>query len=91
MFEVDERVAGPQPLPELVAGDDLAGPFEQRDQETEGLVGQVQPAAGLAQLTRADVQLEDAEPDNPARRFRCLPPGLVRARILSRQPGYSRR
>ena len=70
MLKVDERVAGPQPLPELVTGDDLAGPFEQRDQEIEGLVGQVQPAAGLAQLTRADVQFEDAEPDNPAHRFR---------------------
>ena len=47
--------------------DHLARPFEQREQDPERLLLQRDPQAALAQLSRADVHLEGAEPQISAR------------------------
>src|SRR5262249_51095843 len=56
--EVDERVRGPEALPQLVARDEVAGPFEQQQQDLNGLLGEPDLQPLLAQLTRSEVQLE---------------------------------
>ena len=73
MLEVDKRVVGPQPLAERVAGDDLTGLFEQHREQLQGLLLKVESHARFPQLAGAQIELEDAEPDQPIR----LSQGLV--------------
>ena len=49
---------------EIFAADDLARPLEQRRQDPERLILQRDPDAALAQLSRPQVHLEGAEPDD---------------------------
>ena len=64
VLEVDERAVRPQPLPELVAGQHLAGPLEQHGQQLERLVLQAEAHAVLAQLARAEIELESSESES---------------------------
>ena len=52
LVEIDEGSLGPEPGPELAAGDDVAGLFEQRRQDLERLVFQLDPDAVFPQLPR---------------------------------------
>src|SRR5439155_10567918 len=61
VFEVDKGSLRPQLLTELVAGQHVAGTFEQHGQHLERLVLQAEPHAVLSELTRADVELESSE------------------------------
>ena len=72
MLEVDERVAGPQLMAQLVAGDQLAGALEQRFQQRQGLFREGLPTAVVREFARAQVQFEDVEADDAGGRRRRL-------------------
>jgi hypothetical protein len=63
VLEVDKRIAGPQPLTQFVAGDELAGTLDQRQQYLQGLLGNHHAAAIVAKSTGTDIELEVAESD----------------------------
>ena len=63
MLEVDERAVGPQPVPELLAGQHFSRPLEQHRQQLERLVLQAEAHAVFPQLTRAEIELESPEPE----------------------------
>ena len=64
MLEVDERAVGPQPAPELVAGQHFSRPLEQHRQQLERLVLQPEAHAVLPQLSRAEIELESPESES---------------------------
>jgi hypothetical protein len=61
VIEVNEGVARPQLLQQLVARHDLAGPLDQSRQDLERLLAQPHADALLAQFARSAVDLEHAE------------------------------
>jgi len=67
VLEVDERPIGPEPLPQFIAGDDIARAFEHQAEDLERLFLQADRTAALVQLTRPEVQLERSEPQPPIR------------------------
>ena len=70
VIELDERVVGPQLLPQLLTRDHLTGAIEQRRRGSAGAGRSPKPRPPLAQLARADVQLEhpEREPGGRCRR-----------------------
>jgi hypothetical protein len=62
VFEVDERAVGPQPLPQLLPGDDVTRPLEHQPQNLEWLFLQPRASGTLAQLARPDIELEWVKP-----------------------------
>ena len=65
MIEIDERAVGPQPLPQLVACDELARSFQQRNQQRQRLIGQAVGGAVVKEVARARIQLEVTEAERP--------------------------
>src|SRR5262245_66517437 len=61
VFEIDERFRRPEPLPQLLAGDELTGAIQQRLQDLKWLLGKVDPDAALSELARTQIQLEGAK------------------------------
>src|SRR4029077_9934544 len=64
--EVHEGVGGPDPLPQLFTRDRLAGSFEKKLKQLEGLVLQLDLHALLAQLSHAGVKFENPKVHNLA-------------------------
>jgi hypothetical protein len=64
VLEIDERAGGPEPLAQLFACDELTGPVEHHRQNFERLFLQSDSHSALAQLARAQVDLEGSEPPN---------------------------
>ena len=64
VLEVHERPFGPQPLRQLLAGHDIAGAFEHHAQDFEWLLLQAYPFGSVAQLARANVELERVEAED---------------------------
>ena len=64
-FKIDEGVVRPEPRFQLIARDNLAGPFQQGVQEGEWLVGQALLPVTVPQVTGPRIQCERAEA-NPA-------------------------
>jgi hypothetical protein len=67
VVELDERIVGPELLPELVARHHLAGARQERHQNLNGLPAQPHARPALAQLARPHVELEHAERKSRAR------------------------
>ena len=61
MVEVDERVGGPEMLPQFVARDHVAATAQEKEQDVERPAAQPESAPLLAELARAAVGLEHAE------------------------------
>ena len=68
VLEVDEGVGGPEPLPQLVAGHQLAGPLDQGQQHVQRLRGETVTAQMVVQLARDWVEQELADTDRRVRR-----------------------
>ena len=68
VLEVSKGVGGPEFLLQLLAGDQFSGAEEQGFEDLEGLPGQANPDALLAQFGGVEIYLEDAEADDS----RCL-------------------
>ena len=60
-LEVDERIGGPEALAQCLTRDELARTLEQRVQNRDGLVGNLEAGGAVAQFPRAPVQRERAE------------------------------
>ena len=60
-LEVDERIGGPEAIAQCLAGDELARTLEQRLQNRDGLVGNLEARGAVAQLPRPPVERERAE------------------------------
>ena len=63
-IEVDERVGGPEPLPQLLARDDVAGMFQEQLQNLKRLIGQPNLDAAFSQLSRPEIGLEQSKSDD---------------------------
>ena len=61
VLEIDERAVGPQPLAQLVPGDDVAWTLEHHPEDFERLLLQPDADAVLPQLAGSDVELERAK------------------------------
>jgi hypothetical protein len=59
--EIYERVRGPKPLAKFLAGNHFAGPLDQKGQNLEGLVLQLNLQTMLAKLARVQICLERSE------------------------------
>ncbi len=57
----DVRIGSPDPLLELLTGNDLARLLEQRFEHFEGLLGKFEADPALAQFARDQVGLEGSE------------------------------
>ena len=75
-LEVDERIGAPEAIAQCLARDELARTLEQRLQNRDGLVGNLEAGGAVAQLPRAPVQRERAESNRPGGRSpsRAWPP-----------------
>src|SRR5260370_29606973 len=58
VFELDERILGPEPLLKLLPGDDLAGMLEESEQNLQRLLVEFDAHALLAQLPRRRIHFE---------------------------------
>ena len=73
VLEIDECPLRPEALAQLLAADDLARPLEQGSQNAERLLLERDAEAALAELSRSEIDLEGAEPDDVRRGRRdCL-------------------
>ena len=63
VIEVDEDVGGPEALTEMLAGDDVAGGFNENGQELKRLLRQPDPGSVSGESRRLEVELEEAEAD----------------------------
>jgi hypothetical protein len=88
VLEVDERVVAPEATPEILAGDDLAGRLEQRDEDGEWLILQCDTYATLPQVARDGIQLEGPEAVR-TRPLACI--GGHRRRSFDWRPRRARR
>jgi hypothetical protein len=61
MIEVHEGVGGPNSLPKLLLGHDLAGVFDQDCENLEGLLLELDPDSPFAQFSGLEVQLKNPE------------------------------
>jgi hypothetical protein len=68
VLEIDERAIWPKPLPQLLACHEVAGSCQQQRQNLERLSRKVEANACLPQLTRVEIQFENAELDKAKRR-----------------------
>ena len=84
VFEVDEGIIGPEALAEFFARDKLARLFEQHREQLQRLLLKAETCARLSQLARAQIEFEDAKPDEPMCRCRGFEHG-------NRQPSQRRR
>jgi hypothetical protein len=66
VVEVNERIGGPKLLLQLFARDDFAGTLQQQRQHLKRLPLQTQLHAVLAQLARAQIELEHTKPRDSA-------------------------
>src|SRR5262249_25033907 len=64
VLEIDERVASPKLLLQLLAGDDLARTLEQNLQNRQGLGVELDLQSILAEFPSDEVRLEDTEADS---------------------------
>ena len=64
IVEIDEHLAGPQAVMQLLSRDDLAGPLDQRGQDAEGLIAKNQPLAALEILPSGKIDLVGVEADD---------------------------
>ena len=65
VFKVNESAVGPELLLDFLAGDDLAGPFQQQPQYLEGLLLQLDSNPAFPQLSRWYVQFKYTEANWP--------------------------
>jgi hypothetical protein len=65
VLEVDERAIRPQAVTNFVARDDFSWLIQHQHQNLERLVLQPHPNALLAELSRLEIYLEDAESNRP--------------------------
>ncbi len=63
LFEVDERVAGPDVLTDLALPHDLAAATSQEGEHLEGLRRQLDNVAMLTQLASPGIELEGSKPE----------------------------
>ncbi len=72
VVEIHERIRGPQPGPDLFAGDEVAGRLQQQRQHLNGLPLQTQLHAAFAQFPRMQIELKRIEPQHARHRnSRC--------------------
>ena len=62
--EVDECVGRPELLPNLVSRDHLVAARDQETEDLERLIGKPYRLSVAAQLTRLQIEMEIADPDN---------------------------
>jgi hypothetical protein len=63
MLEIHERVGGPQPFAQLLARDEFTRLLEQRFENLNGLIRNLEAGRSFAELAAADVEFERSEPD----------------------------
>ena len=61
VLEVDEDVARPEPVLQLLSRDDLTGPLEEQRQDLEGLLAQADAHPSLVEPPGCEVDFEVAE------------------------------
>lgn len=61
MVEIDPGIGRPETLAQLFAGDDIAGTFQQENQDAEGLLAQLDGYAAATQLCAVAIDFEDTE------------------------------
>jgi hypothetical protein len=64
VVKVHKGVGRPQNLPQLLAGDQSPGTFQQHFKNLEGLPWQTKPHSVLAELLRLQIRIERAEADH---------------------------
>jgi hypothetical protein len=69
MIEFDHGFVRPKPEANLIPQHDLAGVFQQEQQELEGLLAETKADTVLAQLSGASIQFKGPE------KIPALPPG----------------
>jgi hypothetical protein len=84
VLEVDEGVSGPEAPMQFLSRDQFAGPLDQRGQQPERLILDVDRNVIPPQLARACVELERPEADDGQVGRACD------ARILSHKPALTR-
>jgi hypothetical protein len=62
VIKIDERIGGPQAVPYFFARDNLTLPLQKQSENLERLLLQFDPHAIAAQLSGAEIDLEDAKP-----------------------------
>ena len=68
MLEVDEGVGLPEPFTQILAGDDLTRPLEERSKHLGGLILEADPRAVAVQLVAGAIEHELGEPKTTCRR-----------------------
>jgi hypothetical protein len=84
------RPVRPQPLPDVFAGDDVAGPRQHQRQQLEGLLLQTHRIGAAAHLAQAHVDLDAAELHDRARWFLAHDSSSVAESIAGDQWGQGR-
>src|ERR1700688_741480 len=74
-IKIDERVGRPKFVAEFLAGYDFPGMFQQKRENLEGLLLQLDSNTAFAQLRRAQVHFKDAKAPTLRAAFRALHTG----------------
>ena len=77
MLEIDRGPVRPQPLADVLAGDDVAGLLEHQRQQLKGLLLQADGIAAAAHFAQAHVDLDTAELHDRARDLLAHDPSSV--------------
>src|SRR6266705_3785162 len=67
VVEVDERIRGPELVPQLLSGHHLARTLQEQGQQAKRLILQTDPQSLPAQLPGREVYFEGPEAEDPAR------------------------
>jgi len=70
MVEVNEGIALPESIPQLLPGDDLPGSLQEHSQNLERLFGKLDAKAAFAKFGTLEIHLEDAKPNDSCRSSR---------------------
>jgi hypothetical protein len=71
VVEIHEGVCGPEFIPELFAGYDLAGLSDQYSEDLEGLFLEPYSQPTLTQFASAKIQLENPKTESPVKLIVC--------------------
>ena len=71
VIEVNKRVSGPELFAQVLAGNHVAGMFEQQSKHLERLLLEPNADAAFAEFSGLEVRLEHAKTDNAPARNRC--------------------
>jgi len=71
VVEIDECIGLPEAVSQFIAGDDLAGSFQEHHENLKRLLGKLQAESMLAEFQGIQVYLEDPKTYDSRRSCRC--------------------